>query len=258
MIRSFYLLGLLAVMAIASAGADEVYAFVGEGCSGDCKACHSLSNEEASTLLQTRRFQAEVKAIRISPVGGLWEVELMRGNQRIIVYVDFAKKHMVEGRFTRLADIGQPKTLRKLDTSLIPLDDALVMGDENAEKRLIVFDDPDCPYCKKLHAELKKIVERRKDIVVFIKLYPLSIHPEAYEKAKAILCGGKSLDLLEDAFAGKELPEADCEAAAIDDNIQLVKKLGIGGTPTVIFPDGRFLSGYVDADKLLELMESPQ
>jgi len=101
---------------------------------------------------------------------------------------------------------------------------------------------------------MKKVIEKRKDIVFFIKLYPLPMHKNAYDKAKAIVCE-KSLSLLEDAFANKSLPKPKCETTALDDNIKLAGKLGIRGTPALILPNGSVIPGYKDADSLISLIE---
>ena len=100
---------------------------------------------------------------------------------------------------------------------------------------------------------MKKIIEERKDIVFFIKMFPLKSHPAAYEKAKAIVCE-KSLALLEDAHSNKPLPKPTCETTAVDESIKVGEKLGISGVPALIFPDGRIMSGYRDAKSLLSLI----
>lgn len=101
---------------------------------------------------------------------------------------------------------------------------------------------------------MKKVIEERKDIAFYIKMFPLKIHPGAYEKAKAIVCE-KNLTLLEDAFEKKQLPKPKCETSAVDENIKLAEKLGISGTPALILPDGRIIPGYKDAKTLIELLE---
>ena len=100
---------------------------------------------------------------------------------------------------------------------------------------------------------MKKVIEERKDVAFYIKLFPLPMHKEAYDKAKAIVCE-KSLKLLEDAFEKKALPKPSCETNVIDENIKLAQSLGITGTPAIILPDGRVISGYKDAKALIELI----
>ncbi len=100
---------------------------------------------------------------------------------------------------------------------------------------------------------MKKIVDERKDIVFRIKMFPLKNHPQAYEKAKSIMCE-KSLALLEDAFDKKPLPKPTCETSAVDEHIKLAQKLGLTSVPTLILPDGRILPGYKDAKTLVNLI----
>src|SRR3990172_10052969 len=98
---------------------------------------------------------------------------------------------------------------------------------------------------------MKKVIAERKDIVFYIKMFPLAMHKGAYDKAKAIVCE-KSLALLEDAFEKKELPKPKCETTVIDENIKLAEKLGISGTPALIFPDGEVVPGAIDAKSIVE------
>jgi thiol:disulfide interchange protein DsbC len=100
---------------------------------------------------------------------------------------------------------------------------------------------------------MKKIVEERKDIAFYIKLFPLRIHPEAYEKSKAIVCEN-SLTLLEEAFDKKPLPKPKCETRVIDENIKLAEKLGISSVPVLILPDGKVILGYRDSKTLINLI----
>jgi thiol:disulfide interchange protein DsbC len=100
---------------------------------------------------------------------------------------------------------------------------------------------------------MKKVIEKRKDIAFYIKMFPLKMHPGAYEKAKAIVCE-KSLSLLDDAFEKKQLPKPKCETTVIDENVKLGEKLGISGAPTLIMPDGRVIQGYREAAAIIELV----
>lgn len=102
---------------------------------------------------------------------------------------------------------------------------------------------------------MKKVIEERKDIAFYIKLFPLPMHKGADEKARTIICE-KSIKLLEDAFEGKELPKAKCDTKAVEENIELAKKLGINGTPALILPDGKVFPGYRDAKGIIALIEN--
>ncbi len=86
-------------------------------------------------------------------------------------------------------------------------------------------------------------------------MLPLAMHPDAYNIAKSVVCN-RSLEMLEDSFAGKTVPPPLCRAEAVDDTIALARKLGIRSTPTLVLPDGRPFSGYKKADQLLKLLDS--
>jgi len=86
--------------------------------------------------------------IQLTPVKTFWEVAFESGGQKRLTYIDFSKKYLILGRLFSLEerrDLTQERMteLNKVDVSQIPLGDALVMGDEKAKIRVIVFDDPD-------------------------------------------------------------------------------------------------------------------
>lgn len=103
---------------------------------------------------------------------------------------------------------------------------------------------------------MKKVVEVRKDIAFYIKLAPLvKIHPQAYEKSKAIICEN-SLKLLEDAYEKKPLPVSKCSGLTIDKNLELIKKLGINSLPSMVLPDGRIIKGFRDSSTIIRLIDN--
>ena len=257
MFRFFLSAALVLSLFCSSTITATAEAFQGKGCMGDCAGCHSLNKPEADKLLKTKKFKAKVTDIKSAPVKGLWEVEIERGGKTFKVYVDFGKKYLMQNvSFIPIEKIGERPSLRKVSLDDIPLDKAIVIGDPKAKNRIIVFDDPECPYCAKLHKEIKRIIAKRKDVAFYIKLFPLPSHPTSYAKSKAISCA-RSVSLLDDAFAGKKIPEPSCQTDEIDNNLRLGKKLGIHGTPAIIFPDGRLLPGYVPADVLLDMLDNP-
>ena len=224
----------------------------------DCSKCHTLTKDEASTLLKDMAPDLKILDVRTSPIKGLWEAVIEANGRKGVSYIDFSKKYLISGGIISIKDkknLTQERLteINRVDVSKIPLDDAIVMGDRDAKHLVIVFSDPDCQFCAKLHQEMKKVIEKRKDIAFYIKMFPLKIHPEAYEKSKAIVCE-KSLSLLEDAFDKKQLPKPKCETSAIDENLKLGEKLGISGTPALIMPDGRVISGFKEADAIIELV----
>ena len=89
-------------------------------------------------------------------------------------------------------------------------------------------------------------------------MYPIvQLHPEAYAKSKTIVCeedNEKAIKLLEDVYAKRSIKAPECNTNVIDENIQLAARLRITGTPTLVFPDGTKVSGAMDANTLLGLI----
>jgi len=241
--------------------AVPAHTFSESGCDGDCKKCHSITNDDVMGMLKKMNSNAKIVGVQMSPVKGLWEVTLDDKGRKGIFYTDFSKKFMVAGPIVAFDNepnrtresIDQARTLRKVDVSRIPLGNALVLGSPSAHRKVIVFTDPDCPFCARLHKEMKRVVEERKDIAFYIKLFPLPAHKDSYWKANAIECK-KSLTMMEDNFQGRPITKDNCGTKEIDDNIKLAQSLGILGTPTLILPDGTVHEGTLPADKLIQLV----
>ena len=124
--------------------------------------------------------QAEVLGIQMSPIKGLWEVTINDRGKRGVLYVDFSKNYVLPGPIIEvktganktMEKLGKTQEKQKVDFAKIPLPSPLVMGNPRASQRVVVFTDPDCPFCGKLHVELEKIVQERSDIAFHILLFP--------------------------------------------------------------------------------------
>ena len=253
---------LVAAGALFLAAASPAGAFGGggEGCgAGACAECHSMDRAEAEGLL--KGLVDKVHGVDFSIVPGLWRVEVEGKGKRGAVYVDFSKEFVVSGRVMRLADwsdvsSGKAPKPRKADLTRISLDDTLLLGRPEAKTKAFVFTDPQCPYCGKLHHELQKVVAKDPDIAFHLILFPLKSHPDAYRISKSVMCTG-DLGLLEAGFAGEKIPDPPCETGAIDRNMALAEAYGIRSTPTLVLSDGRILSGFKPAEKLMEILRGP-
>ncbi|MBM4135243.1 MAG: hypothetical protein FJ241_00220 [Nitrospira sp.] len=121
------------------------YAFSDKG--QDCSKCHTLSNDEASVLLKDMANNLKVMDIKSSPIKGLWEVYIEISGKKGLTYIDYSKQHLITGaifaiRTKRNLSQERLSEINKIDISQIPLDDAILMGDKDASKKVIVFSDP--------------------------------------------------------------------------------------------------------------------
>jgi len=222
------------------------------GCGGDCKECHSMEKKEAEAIIKKGIPDGNVTGVKMADVPGLWQIDVDADGKHGVFFVDFEKKHLlVVQQIVAIDEIGKPAAPRKIDFSRLPLKEALVMGPKHAKKKVAVFTDPDCPYCRKLHAEIKQVLATRHDVAFYIFLRPLPMHKDSPRKAQAILCE-KSLVLLDDALSGKSVPDPSCSTAVaeIEKNTKLADSLELRSTPTLVREDGLVNAGYLPADRL--------
>ena len=253
---------LFAAFAVSIIIASPSFAMAKEGCGGECTSCHSLTEKDANELL--KKTGINVKSVKQAPSKGLFELLVEKDNKQGIIFIDYGKKNLIQGVIVNLEslqpvsahvqDLPQPKQVTSVDVTTIPVDKAIIMGNPKGSKKLYVFTDPDCPYCRKGHLELKKLAAIAPDVAIYVMLYPLPMHPGAYDKSRTIM-ETKSLDLMDKAFDGKDIPKPTNESSkmAIDEIIKFANSNGISGTPTIVMPDGKVEIGMRDADALKKM-----
>jgi len=240
-----------------------VWAVEGHG-SSDCASCHKLSLKDATELL--KGIGVTVDSVKQAPVKGFFELLVEKDGNKGLLFLDFAKKDIIQGTIFNLMTLKpiashpidqlQPKQVTTIDTKTIPIENAIIIGNPKGTKKLYVFTDPDCPYCRKMHTELRKLEKIAPDVAIYVMLDPLPMHPRAYDKARVVL-ETNTQEILDMAFTGKELPKpvVDDSKKRIDANIKFAKAIGVSGTPTMIMPDGKLNAGVMDAETLKKLLE---
>jgi thiol:disulfide interchange protein DsbC len=212
----------------------------------------ALTNEEVLPVLKEFiKTEFRILEIREVPLEGFWEVVTEIGQERMIVYIHKNLRFVIHGQIMdrqikRNITLDRLKDFRRVDTSALPLENAIPMG--QGKRKLYVFTDPQCHFCSQLHEELKLI----KDLRVFFFLYPLT--PASYEKAKVIWCSQDKIKALEETYQGKELRSPSCNTRSIDKNTELGKRLLIDSTPTLLFQNGKMTEGYLAPDVLENLL----
>ena len=189
-----------------------------------------------------------IERVQTSEIPAVYEVTMGKNS----AYTDATGRYFV---FGHLYDMKTQRDLtaermekqQRIDFSQLPLGDAIKTVRGKGERVLAVFSDPDCPYCKRLEAELDKL----DNVTLYIFPYPLEgLHPEAVDKAVAVWCAPDRASAWADLMkTGKVPAKRDCENP-IQRNIQLAQRLGINGTPTMVFADGRMLPGAATSDRI--------
>ncbi len=202
--------------------------------------------------------KVEIGEIRPSPIPGLLEVV---GNKKNVFYITENGNLVFTGQIFDLAkkqNLTQQRAdeLGRIDFARLPFDMAIVKVRGSGARKLALFSDPDCPYCKQLEKEMTGIT----DVTIYTFLYPLtSIHPDAQHKAELIWCANDRAKTWDEwMLTGKELPDsaAKCETpiAAIE---ALGVKLGVAGTPGIVFANGRLVEGAMPKAQIESLLSAP-
>ncbi len=186
----------------------------------------------------------KVESVSKTPYAGLYEVFM--GGQ--IIYTDEKMTFLIaEGRLvdpkTKKDITGERmEELTKIDFNSLPLEQAIKVVKGNGSRKLVVFSDVDCPYCKRLEQnELTNIA----DVTIYTFLYPIEqLHPDAASKSKLIWCANNRVKAWEDWIFNNQLPKSagTCEVP-LEKIGQLAKKIGVTSTPTLIFSDGKRMLG---------------
>lgn len=186
----------------------------------------------------------KVESVTKTPYAGLYEVFM--GGQ--IIYTDekltflIAEGHLVDPKTKKDITGERLEELTKIDFSSLPLDQAIKVVKGNGSRKLVVFSDVDCPFCKRLEQnELSNIT----DVTIYTFLYPIEqLHPDAANKSKAIWCASNRVKAWNDWIFNNKLPTstAKCEVP-LEKVGELARKYGVSSTPTLFFADGRRLLG---------------
>jgi len=195
-----------------------------------------------------------IKSIQKTDYNDLYEVFI--GSQ--IIYTNDAFDFLiVEGR------VVDPKTkidltdlrleeLTRVNFNDLPLSDAIKVVKGNGKRKIAIFSDVDCPYCKRLE---KKELSNIDNITIYTFLYPLAIHPEAEEKSKKIWCTKDRAKAWNEYIFKDKLPKnsGDCKTP-INKILKLGKDLGISSTPTIILSNGKRVPGAIPYKQLEEYL----
>jgi thiol:disulfide interchange protein DsbC len=191
-----------------------------------------------------------VDEVSKTPIPGLYEVRF-GGTQ--ILYADENGNHLIDGSLietrtmTNLTEARVDK-LTAFDFAKLPLADAFAIKQGTGARKLVVFSDPNCGYCKKVERDLLAL----KDVTIYTFLMPI-LGPDSTAKSKDIWCAKDRGKVWRDwMINATAIPKAmgECDAAALDRNLALGKKHNVRGTPAVVFSDGTRAPGAIPVEQI--------
>jgi thiol:disulfide interchange protein DsbC len=194
-----------------------------------------------------QQFQT-IDEIRKMPMAGLYEV---RVNGTDIFYSDAQGNYLFQGdmhdtkeRRNLTKERVDKLTAIKFDT--LPMKDAFTIVRGTGKRKLAVFEDPNCGYCKQFESDLQKV----NNVTIYMFLYPI-LSDDSVEKSKAIWCAKDKGKAWQDWMVRDVEPiTATCDTSAIIRNVEFGHKFKIDGTPMLVFTDGSRVPGAIGASQV--------
>ncbi|MDR5172461.1 DsbC family protein [Methylobacillus flagellatus] len=219
-------------------------------------AAHAWADEASlKKTIEATYPKVKVDSVVKTPYAGLYEVFL----DGQIIYTDdkfsflIAEGRLVEPKTKRDITGERMDELTKVDFASLPLDQAVKVVKGNGSRKLVVFSDPDCPYCKRLE---QKELSNINDVTIYTFLFPLEqLHPDAANKSRAIWCAPDRAKAWNDWILNGQLPKAQgtCDTP-IEKLAELGRKINVTSTPTLIFADGKRMLGAYPAKDIEKAM----
>jgi len=191
----------------------------------------------------------QIDEVNKTPIPGLYEVRM--GTE--IVYTDERGDHIIEGSITETktrSNLTQARIdkLTAIDFAALPLKDAIVWKQGTGARKLVVFADPNCGYCKKFETEMQQV----KDVTVYTFLYPI-LGGDSPDKARNIWCAKDNGAVWRNWMINGTTPMrsmGQCDTAALQRNVALGKKYRVNGTPALVFEDGKRVPGAMGPEQV--------
>lgn len=222
-----------------------------------CGGWAHASDDVAGRLEQTlqKRFPTvRISAVQPSPVAGLYQV--IAGDQ--VVYSDPSGDHVVVGHMMDTQthqDLSASAldTFYTIDFQSLPFDSAIKIVKGNGERKIALFEDPDCPYCRQLEQSMRSMT----NLTVYLFLFPLEqVHPHATADAEAIWCSPDRPAAWSNWMLNRTPPPrgGSCANDPIQKIQALAQSLHVHATPTLFLQNGKRIGGAVPADQLERLL----
>lgn len=211
---------------------------------------HALAQEATIRKNLAERLPniPRIEEVSKTPMPGLYEV---RVNHSDIFYTDEKGDFLIQGSLidtktkTDLTDQRVDK-LTAIDFKDLPFKDSFTIVRGNGKRKMAVFEDPNCGYCKKFERDLVKV----DNVTVHVFLYPI-LSADSGDKSRNIWCAkDKGKTFLDWMVRDVMPPAATCDTGAVARNLELGKKIRVTGTPALVFADGTRVPGAIGADRV--------
>jgi thiol:disulfide interchange protein DsbC len=202
--------------------------------------------------LHERIPELQIESIHKSPVAGLYELntgaELLYTNDGALLFAG----RIVDSKSREDLTAARWNELNAIDFNALPLDLAIKSVRGDGSRKLAVFADPLCPYCRQLEQEMQGVT----NVTIYTFLFPLeTLHPGASVKAVNIWCSKDRASAWSKWMLQKTEPgDTRCTGAPIDKLQALGQKIHIDSTPTFFTADGKRTRGAIKHNEIEQLL----
>ncbi len=194
-----------------------------------------------------------IDEISATPIAGVFEVRMGAD----LLYTDATGDHIFQGELidTRSRTNITESRLNKLSAikfASLPLQDAIAIKQGSGQRRMAVFVDPNCGYCKRFERDVAAL----KDVTVYTFLYPI-LGPDSTTKSRDIWCAKDPVKAWRGWMLDNTLPPPAgprCDVAALERNTKFGRQHRVTGTPAAVFEDGTRAPGAIPAAQLEKLL----
>jgi len=223
-----------------------------------CLTAPALADEAAVRRLveEKLRGQAQIEAIKKAAWGDLYEVVVRGPEGPQIFYIDakatvIIAGQAIDGKSGRNLTQQRLQKLSAIKWESLPFGDAITTTRDTGRRKIAVFSDPNCPYCKRFEKDLAKL----DDVTVHIFLYPV-ISPASVAQTKSVWCSKDRAKAWNDLMLRDIEPAAkpDCDTP-VEKLVALGRKLGAASTPTWFLENGQRHSGALPLNEVRRLLD---
>lgn len=236
--------------------------YILSGCGQTSAKCPTKDQVKAQVKdLIPQDFTVE-SVSNLKEIKSLCEVVIKVGTQPVVFYMDGESNYLLTGSLISLKDKKnltrerQQEFMKVSQEILKELEKHVNLKFGEGEKYIYKITDPDCPFCKRSQPILEEWAKKNAVEVRYI-LFPLPIHPEAFPKSVAMICGKGDVKNLYEGLSQDFISKNQCEEGkrAVESNIMLMEKLGVSGTPTFVGMNGKIHSGVPTEEDLNNLIK---
>ena len=213
----------------------------------------SLNEMAVLANLKQKYPSTVIKSVASTNLPGIYEVVMGKN----VAYVEESGRYFIFGHLFDMqtqTDLTEGKVMAeqgpKMDFKSLPLEDAITIVRGDGSRKVAIFSDPDCPYCKQLENNIANLT----NVTIYLFMFPIEqLHPQSKAKSVAVWCAADRAKAWDGLMRRNEVSNGSCENP-IDRNVALAESLAINGTPTVILQDGSIIPGAPSAAKLEQML----